>query len=151
MKGMLIRPMDTDSVAGVAALEQICFTRPWSLSSLEEELRNPLAVYFTALREGEVVGYAGMHRIFGEGHITNLGVSPTHRRQGVAIALLKTLLAHANERELALLTLEVRTSNAAAIALYGGLGFAPVGLRKGYYDAPKEDALIMTLKFGDTQ
>ena len=118
---------------------------------MRQELRNPMAVYFTAQSGGDVVGYAGMHCICGEGHITNLAVAPGHRRAGVARALLDALLAHAHAHRLALLTLEVRASNKAALALYGGLGFAQAGLRHGYYDAPREDALIMTLEFGDTQ
>jgi len=149
MNDLLIRPMDAQTVAQVAALEQICFTRPWSLADLEYELRNPLAVYFTAQIGGVVAGYAGMHCILGEGHITNLAVGPQHRRRGLARTLLETLLTHARQRKLCLLTLEVRASNTAAIALYAGLGFLPAGLRKGYYDRPREDAVIMTLEFGD--
>ena len=150
MSELLLHPMDAQTVAQVAALEQICFAHPWSLNALELELRNPLAVYFTALDSGgEVVGYAGMHCILGEGHITNLAVSPALRRRGIARALLGALLSYAGNQELYLLTLEVRASNTAAIALYSQLAFAPVGLRKGYYDAPKEDALIMTLELGD--
>ena len=151
MDNIEIRPMDWESVAQVAALEQICFASPWSLAALESELRNPLAVYFVALDRGEVAGYAGMHNICGEGHITNLAVSPALRRRGVARILLDAMIAFAREHELALLTLEVRASNAAAIALYGGCGFVQVGLRSGYYDTPREDALIMTLEFGDAQ
>ena len=147
MSCTLIRPVDEDTVAQVAGLEQICFARPWSLAALESELRNPMAVYFTAVRGEEVAGYAGMHCILGEGHITNLAVSPYMRRRGVARALLDALLTHAHEQKLVFITLEVRVSNAAAIALYGGVGFVPSGLRKGYYDSPREDALIMTLEF----
>ena len=145
MSDLDIRPMDVDTVARVAALEQICFARPWSLRALEEELRNPMAVYFTALSEREVVGYVGMHCILGEGYITNLAVSPAHRRRGVARALLGALLDSAHRQKLTLLTLEVRASNAAAIALYSERGFVSAGLRKSYYDAPREDAVIMTL------
>lgn len=151
MSELQIRQMGIDTVAQVAALEQICFSRPWSLAALEGELHNPLAVYFVALSGGEVVGYAGMHCILGEGHITNLAVAPALRRRGVARNLLDALLAHAHRQSLVLLTLEVRASNIAAIALYGGLGFVPAGLRKAYYDSPREDALIMTLEFGGTQ
>ena len=145
MSDIVIRPMDNQTVAQVAGLEQICFSRPWSLSALEDELSNPLAAYFVALSGEVVVGYAGMHCILWEGHITNLGVSPALRRRGIARALLDALLTRARLQKLCLLTLEVRASNEAAIALYGGLGFVPVGLRRGYYDRPREDAVIMTL------
>ena len=136
--------MDSQSVVQVAALEQICFAVPWSLAALESELRNPLAIYFVGLERGEVAGYAGMHGICGEGHITNIAVAPDMRRRGVARALLDALLAHAHEHEFTLLTLEVRASNAAAVALYEAAGFYVAGRRKQYYDNPREDALIMT-------
>ena len=151
MRGLLICPMDAQTATQVAALEQICFARPWSLAALEGELRNPLAIYLVALEEGKVVGYAGMHCILGEGYITNLATAPNARRKGVARALLEALLVHAHEQVLTLLTLEVRPSNAAAAALYGGLGFAVAGRRKGYYDGPREDALIMTLELRGTK
>ena len=149
MSGLLIRRMDEESVAQVAALEQICFAHPWSLAAFESELHNPLAVYFVALAGEDVAGYAGMHNILGEGHITNIAVNPKRRRSGIARALLDTLIDFARLHNLTLLTLEVRASNAAAIALYEGAGFAEVGRRIAYYDAPREDALIMTL--GDIQ
>ena len=144
MSGLLIRRMDEETVAQVAALEQICFARPWSLAAFESELRNPLAVYFVALDRGEVAGYAGMHSILGEGYITNIAVNPACRRSGIARALLDALITFARLHSLTLLTLEVRASNAAAITLYEGAGFLAVGRRKGYYDVPKEDAVIMT-------
>ena len=147
MSELLIRRMDSESVTQVAALEQICFARSWSLAAFESELRNPLAVYFVALAGGEVVGYAGMHNILGEGHITNIAVSAAKRRSGIARALLGALIDFARLHGLTLLTLEVRASNAAAIALYEGAGFAAVGRRKAYYDNPREDAIIMTRDF----
>ena len=79
-----------------------------------------------------------------EGYISNVAVHPDARRQGIGDALIDALAAKAAELELAFLTLEVRESNAPAIALYAKHGFHPVGKRKNYYDAPKEDAVLMT-------
>ena len=84
-----------------------------------------------------------MMTVLDEGYISNVAVSPAFRRRGIASALIRALLDRARERNLSFVTLEVRESNAAAIALYEGFGFRPVGRRKNYYDAPKEDAWIM--------
>ena len=79
-----------------------------------------------------------------EGYITNVAVDPSRRRQGVAAQLLQVFDNFAHGNQLAFLTLEVRPSNTAAIALYQGFGFREVGRRRNYYDLPKEDALILT-------
>ena len=82
-----------------------------------------------------------------EGYITNVAVDPSRRRQGVAAQLLQVFDNFARGNQLAFLTLEVRPSNTAAIALYQGFGFREVGRRRNYYDLPKEDALILTRRF----
>jgi ribosomal-protein-alanine N-acetyltransferase len=88
-----------------------------------------------------------MHHIVDQGHITNLAVSPDCRRRCVARMLMQELICYCRERSVLLLTLEVRASNMAALALYGSLGFVRAGLRKGYYTHPKDDALLLTLYF----
>ena len=92
----------------------------------------------------KAVGYAGLLVVADEGYITNVAVDPSCRRQGVAAQLLQVFDNFAKGNHLAFLTLEVRPSNAAAIALYEGFGFREVGRRRNYYDLPKEDALILT-------
>ena len=98
-------------------------------------------------QSGEVLGYAGLLVAADEGYITNVAVFPEYRRQGIAGELIKVFLRFARAHHLAFLTLEVRPSNAPAIALYEGFGFREAGRRRNYYDLPKEDALIMTLCF----
>lgn len=111
---------------------------------LEEELYNDVASYLVAVTEDEqVVGYAGVHIVWDEGHITNICVAPEYRRQGVGRELLKVYLRYGDEH-LRLLDLEVRVSNEAAIALYESLGFARSGVRPNYCERPREDAYIMT-------
>ena len=92
----------------------------------------------------KVIGYAGLLVAADEGYITNVAVDPSRRRQGVAAQLLQVFDNFALGNQLAFLTLEVRPSNTAAIALYQGFGFREVGRRRNYYDLPKEDALILT-------
>ena len=139
--------MTAEWIPGIAALERQCFSHPWTEEMLREELFNDSACFLAAVTEqDEVVGYAGLHCILDEGYIANVAVDPRYRRQGVAGELLGAFLRF-GQANLAFLTLEVRASNEAAIALYRKYGFQEVGRRKQYYDAPREDAIIMTLEF----
>lgn len=143
-----ILPMTADHLDEIATLERLCFSTPWSRAMLAEELDNACAAFLTALDEhGRVVGYAGLQVILDEGYIANIAVLPDSRRHGVAGKLLQVFLDFAQAHALAFLTLEVRESNYAAIALYGSRGFRAVGRRKNYYEHPQEDALIMTREF----
>lgn len=146
-------PMTADHLDELARLEKVCFSRPWSRQMLAEELDNACAAFLVALEEAteKVVGYAGLLVMADEGYITNVAVFPEYRRQGIAGQLLEVFLRFAQANALAFLTLEVRPSNEAAIALYQGYGFEEKGRRKNYYDFPKEDALILTREFGEQE
>ena len=140
-------PMDRSHLSGVADLEKLCFTTPWTEAMLEEELYNDTASFIVAQRDdGEVLGYAGLHVILDEGYIDNVAVRPEYRRQGVADRLLDVFCRFGQAR-LAFLTLEVRPSNTAAVALYEKHGFREAGRRKNYYENPTEDALLLTKEF----
>ena len=140
-------PMDRSHLAGVAELERLCFSAPWNEAMLEEELYNDTASFIVAEGEdGTVLGYAGLHVVLDEGYIDNVAVRPSCRRQGIADRLLD-VFCRFGEANLAFLTLEVRPSNTAAVALYEKNGFQEAGRRKGYYDNPKEDALLLTRVF----
>ena len=143
-----IVPMTADHLDAVAALERICFSDPWSRNLLAAELDNDLSAFLVALDgEGEVAGYAGLQVVLDEGTVTNIAVRPDCRRRGVASQLLQVFLNFAQGNRLAFLTLEVRASNAPAIGLYEKHGFHQAGLRPGYYQHPREDAVIMTRGF----
>ena len=144
-----IVPMTADHLEELEKLERICFSRPWSRKMLAEELENQCAAFLVAEDSvsGRVLGYAGLMVVADEGYITNVAVFPEYRRQGIAAQILQVFLQFAAANHLAFLTLEVRPSNAAAIALYQGFRFEEVGRRKNYYDLPKEDALILTKYF----
>lgn len=144
-----IVPMTADHLEELEKLERICFSRPWSRKMLAEELENQCAAFLVAEDSvsGRVLGYAGLMVVADEGYITNVAVFPEYRRQGIAAQILQVFVQFAAANRLAFLTLEVRPSNAAAIALYQGFGFEEVGRRKNYYDLPKEDALILTKYF----
>ena len=145
MKQVKIVPMAAEHLDRLEQLERMCFSRPWSKKMLAEELDNQCAAFLVAedAATGEAVGYAGLLVAADEGYITNVAVFPPYRRRGVAGKLLDVFLRFARANHLAFLTLEVRDSNAPAAALYASLGFAQIGLRKNYYQHPKEDARIL--------
>ena len=149
-KKVRIVPMTNEYLNDVAELERTCFSNPWSRNMLAEELENACSAFLVALdaENGSVVGYAGLLAVVDEGCITKMAVRPDCRRGGVAGQLLDVFIRFAEGSGLAFLTLEVRESNYAAIALYGSRGFRGEGRRKNYYDHPKEDAIIMTKEFG---
>ncbi len=140
-----IIPMSELEIEGIAALEKECFKDPWSAASLKEELQNPNARFFVALQGGEVLGYIGCILVCGEGSITNVAVSETARRQGVASHLLEALIKALKAENSESIFLEVRLSNGAAQKLYQKFGFVICGERKDFYRNPIENAYIMKL------
>ena len=143
-----IVPMNADHLDELVELERICFSTPWSRNMLAEELDNACSAFLVAVDANDkVVGYAGLQVVLDEGYIANVAVFPECRRQGIAGKLLQVFMDFAEANRLAFLTLEVRASNQAAIALYESRGFLEVGRRKNYYEHPKEDAIIMTKEY----
>jgi len=129
----------------VHALELQCFTAPWSREAFVSEFNAPhRAIYYGALFNNTLLAYGGYWLVLDEAHITNIAVHRQARRQGIGLGLMRILEADAAQRQVALLTLEVRRSNLAAQSLYGGLGYKQVGIRKRYYPDNAEDALIFT-------
>ena len=127
------------------ALERCCFSIPWTAEQLKSQLKDPQHEFIAAVSgDGHVLGYVGMMYVLDEGYISNVAVDPDYRRQGIADALISCLVERCLMHELSFVTLEVRAGNEPAIALYRKHGFDPVGLRKNYYDRPKEDAVLMT-------
>ena len=135
--------MESAHVSQVAQLEKLCFSAPWSENSISSELTNPLSCWLVALDGDRVAGYVGSQTVLDESDMMNIAVNPQYRRQGIAQALVEELVKCLARKGSRCLTLEVRASNAGAIALYGKLGFVQVGLRKNYYRNPREDAMIL--------
>ncbi|MGN1059289.1 MAG: GNAT family N-acetyltransferase, partial [Clostridia bacterium] len=108
-------PLTRDMLPGLLALERVCFTAPWTEGMFLGELDNPAAEYRIIRYEEEPVAYMGMWCVADEGQITNIAVSPAHRRRGLATRLLTFFIELARARGLRLLTLEVRAHNQAAI------------------------------------
>ena len=133
-----------EHIPQIEKLEGQCFSSPWTAEQLKSQIKNEQHEFIAAIAGDKVLGYVGMMYILDEGYISNVAVSPEYRRLGVGDALIEHLMELAEKLKLSFVTLEVRASNAAAIALYTKHGFSPVGRRKNYYDFPKEDAILMT-------
>jgi ribosomal-protein-alanine N-acetyltransferase len=131
----------------LAELERLCFAEPWTRQGLAEELTGETAVFLVAERGGKTAGYAGMHCVCGECYVDNIAVFPKFRHCGIGRALTEGLIDCARARNAEFLSLEVRPSNTAAVALYESLGLREAGRRKNFYRNPAEDALILTLFF----
>ena len=140
---MTYTEMKAEHVPQVAQLEKLCFADPWSEMSIASELHNIWAYWLVAVEDDVVAGYIGSQSTIDETDVMNVAVHPDRRRQGIAENLITHLIQELKNRGSHALMLEVRASNAPAIALYEKLGFRQVGLRKNYYRNPKEDALIL--------
>jgi ribosomal-protein-alanine N-acetyltransferase len=146
MDGITVRPVREQDAEALAAIEKECFSLPLSKEQLLSQIRDEKVFLLTAEDpDGEPAGYAGYYAVLDEGYITNVAVREVFRRRHIADRLMEELEHRAKEDALAFLTLEVRESNAPAVALYSKHGFETRGLRKHYYERPRENALIMTL------
>lgn len=143
-----ITPVSPEQLDQLEAMEKLCFSDPWSRQLLADLLALENARTIAAVDgDGTVLGYASLQTVLDEGYINNLAVLPPYRRLGIASALLERFRRWGEAEGLAFLTLEVRASNAPAIALYAGHGYVQAGRRKNYYTHPREDAILMTLEF----
>jgi N6-L-threonylcarbamoyladenine synthase len=136
--------MDNADLDAVLAIERSSFPSPWSRGMFLDELtQGSSRAWFVAESPWGLVGFAGLMEVDGEGHIMNLAVRPDARHSGLGSALLSVLLDEARRRGIGRLSLEVRPSNSAALALYDDAGFREEGRRHGYYGDTGEDALVM--------
>lgn len=140
-----VRKSTFNDVDAIVNIEKVCFSEPWSKNAITDSMAAGTCFY-SAVLNGEVVGYMGLSRIAGEGYVTNVAVLPQFRNMGIGSQLLEYAIKD-SEKLLEFMSLEVRDSNKVAYSLYQKLGFLPVGRRKNFYVNPKEDAIIMTKNF----
>lgn len=126
-----------------AELEKKIFSQPWSEQGFCDAIGMEQNIFLVAEEGDEVCGYIGMYQSLDEGEITNVAVAPEKRNAGIGRMLMRAAMEQAKQQGIVRIVLEVRVSNASAIHLYEKCGFVNCGIRKGFYDFPKEDAYIM--------
>lgn len=154
-KEFVIKPMIEHDLLEVVELEETCGLSRWGWDAYYAELvENSNALMLVArgvegtFSSEQILGYVASRFTADELHINNIAVRPAFRRCGVGSALLSAVLAEGKRRNMRASLLEVRAGNKAAQELYSRLGFQVTGRRRNYYQAPKEDALIMVASLG---
>lgn len=142
---IVIEKMQDNDIPEVAGIEASVFSMPWSEKGFQDALKQD-TIFVVAKHGNHVVGYCGMYCSFEEGEITNVAVSPEVQNQGIGKKIISGLLKIASEKNINRIVLEVRVSNDYAIKLYRDFGFQKIGIRKGFYERPREDAAIMVLE-----
>lgn len=140
---MMICKMTVEDINAVFKIEADSFSMPWSETSFKESLLREDTLFLVAKEGDEIFGYIGMYFSFDEGEITNVAVSKEWRKQGIGKKLLESIKEAGREQNLSKIFLEVRVSNEGARALYYGSGFKELGIRKNFYERPREDAILM--------
>lgn len=141
---MIVTDMCPDHMADVKRLLDICFcASSWSEKMIRDQMDKSGSRCTVAVEDDAVVGFLAFEQVADEGSVIEIAVHPDFRRQGIARRLITDALNTA--KDLYAVFLEVRESNAPAIALYTALGFERIGVRKDYYDYPKENGVIYRL------
>ena len=142
---MMIRRMEKRDLPQVEAIEISLFSDAWSEQGFEDTLNSPYVISLVAIDEAEdtILGYIIMYVSFEEGEISNVAVAKSAQNRGIGSALMQAILEKGLEESVTRFILEVRVSNTPAIALYKKFGFTEIGIRRDFYEKPREDALIM--------
>lgn len=144
MTSVRVRDMVVDDVRALAEIEALSFSDAWPASAFRDMLSRDFArLRVAVMADGEIVGYCVLTRAADEGEIANICTAPSVRGTGVGALLLDDALAAADSADTQAVYLEVRVSNAPARGLYESRGFCLVGRRRGYYQHPTEDALVL--------
>ncbi len=158
---LVIRPCAPTDLERISLIERVSFSDPWTFEAFSAALALRHLRFLVAEEpssggrgggtgEGGLVGYVVALVMADEGEIADVAVAPAARRRGIARRLLMRVMTDLVQAGVRTLYLEVRESNAAARALYGSLGFEQVGRRRGYYQHPSEDALLLRRHLGST-
>ena len=139
-----------EDVPVVATIEEACFSQPWSKKSFLDSIARGDTLFLVCVDDANIPqGYVGMYLSFDEAEITNVAVNPQSRKRGYGDALISTAKQMAKDKQIQQILLEVRYSNEPAISLYKKHGFEEIGVRKGFYEFPTEDARIMSCQLSE--
>ncbi len=142
---MILREMQERDLPVVLDIERVVHAHPWTLGNFVDALRGNYLCMVYENEVAEMFGYAVLMLAVDEAELLDIAIAASHQRQGWGRRLLEEMTALARRRQMRRMVLEVRVSNAAAIALYRGAGFSQIGLRRDYYPAEngREDAILM--------
>lgn len=141
---LLFTPLTLDHIPHVLHIERDAYPEPWTFNMLRDEVDQAARYFCLMYRSGTLVGYGGFWLLLDEAHITRITIVKEYRGRGLSKFLMTHILVQAKNSGARIARLEVREKNLPAIRLYDGLGFVREGLRKGYYQHTKEDALLMS-------
>jgi len=139
----VVRPAQLRDVYSIQSIDRRVFPKSWSQQFTVEQITRRKGAHIVAERNHQVVGHGGVAFLADDAHVTSVAVDPNHHRMGLGTLLMNELISLSAQRVSGAITLEVRVTNASAIALYERLGFESAGVRPKYYADTKEDALIM--------
>lgn len=138
-----IKHMTAAETAQVAEIAAEAFSQPWTKQGFDESLSGEDNFFLLCMEEEHVLGYCGLYMAADEGEIINVAVKHAYKGQGIADKLMQEMLAEGEKHGITRFFLEVRVSNTPAIRLYEKHGFTRQGIRKNFYENPKEDAYVM--------
>ena len=142
----IVRQMEVDDLQQVMAIEEENFSVPWTEKGFLTFLLRYDTLFLVAEEDDKIIGFCGVVMALDEGEITNVAVSQNRQKEGIGNLLVESIIRLIAELGVTLLYLEVRQSNERAISLYRRIGFTAVGMRRNYYEEPKEDAILMRRK-----
>lgn len=141
---LTIRNMKESDVDAIAVLEKQTFPDAWTSKGIYDTFCQKQAFVVVAEEDGKLVGYCIVYYALEEGEIARVAVASSCRRQGVGRKILNQVAQNSIEKGITRLLLDVRKSNANARAFYKNYGFQEDGIRKNFYEMPKEDAVLMS-------
>ena len=139
-----IRELKVEDAAAVEEMEYQSFPDPWSQNSILETISNPQTICLLAEKAGKAIGYLFVYTAVDEAEIARIAVVQEERKQGIGKCLLKALEGICRKKQIEKLLLDVREGNQAARAFYKKMAFQEDGIRKGFYEAPPEDGILMS-------
>lgn len=137
-----LRLLRRDELAEIVQLDKELFSPPWPKDSFEKELANPISTTYVVAADN-IIAYAVIWYIADEMQIAKIAVVPAFQQLGIASWMMESIFSEARVRGITHAFIEVRQSNRGAIELYRKFGFAESGVRRDYYESPKENALLM--------
>lgn len=146
---MEIRQMQLDDLEQVMEIENENFSVPWTETGFFTFLIREDTLFLVAQEKEEILGYCGVVMVQDEGDITNVAVKKSWQNQSVGKKLMEELVKSTEQEGVARLFLEVRASNEPALRLYRNMGFVQTGIRKNYYEEPREDGIVMMRERGE--